>query len=477
MRISYVAAAAIMLCAGSAAAATDAQKCAAAKMKTAGKYAACRLGADAKAQSSGLAADYGKCDAVQQLSWTKAEEKYGGACPTSGDQAAVGGDVTELSECLQSALTGMPETCSLQGLEDDVAACTADLGTCSGGTAAAADVRSGKTFSSASGLGVAGTASEGADVNGAEGSRTATIPAGFYDGDETVTVHDADLAASNILAGVTILGTTGTYAPPTCGNGVLDAGEECDLGTLVGSTCQTFGYAGGNLSCTTSCERTGCYLRIFVTSGSGYEGGLGGVQGGHDICRTHAYAAGHTGVWNAYLSSSTSDARDLLDDRVEFRRMDGTTLIAADRDDLAAGLLENSVFLDEFGQDDSGFDNVWTGTMRDGTADTRNCNEWTDSTSDVTGVGGFANGSSVAWSSSFEHPCHGNHSLYCVESVGTWTPCAAEGATCEFTGLKRVRFGIEGFYVYLHATGSVTCDAATFGEDPAFGVAKTCDYQ
>ena len=50
---------------------------------------------------------------------------------------------------------------------------------------------------------------------------------------------------------------------PTCGDGTLDTGEECD-GTQLGSlACEDFGCTGGTLACTASCTRdfsgcTGC---------------------------------------------------------------------------------------------------------------------------------------------------------------------------------------------------------------------------
>lgn len=50
---------------------------------------------------------------------------------------------------------------------------------------------------------------------------------------------------------------------PTCGDGTIDTGEECD-GTQLGSlTCEYFGCTGGTLACTASCMRdfsgcTGC---------------------------------------------------------------------------------------------------------------------------------------------------------------------------------------------------------------------------
>ena len=38
-----------------------------------------------------------------------------------------------------------------------------------------------------------------------------------------------------------------------CGNAVIEAGEECDFGTLGEQTCETQGFAGGVLGCNTNC--------------------------------------------------------------------------------------------------------------------------------------------------------------------------------------------------------------------------------
>ncbi len=40
---------------------------------------------------------------------------------------------------------------------------------------------------------------------------------------------------------------------PVCGNGVVEAGEECDGTALAGATCVNLGYAGGALSCSNTC--------------------------------------------------------------------------------------------------------------------------------------------------------------------------------------------------------------------------------
>ena len=61
-----------------------------------------------------------------------------------------------------------------------------------------------------------------------------------------------------------------TDAPADCGNGVIDAGEQCDGANLNEQTCETQGFDGGTLSCTTTCQfnTTGC-TRIPADCGNG----------------------------------------------------------------------------------------------------------------------------------------------------------------------------------------------------------------
>lgn len=97
--------------AGSVQAATNGEKCAAAKMKVAGKYAACRLSADAKAESKSEAADYSKCNSGQASAWQKIEDKYGVECLTSGDQVLAQTDLTDALSCVSGVLDGNGGTC------------------------------------------------------------------------------------------------------------------------------------------------------------------------------------------------------------------------------------------------------------------------------------------------------------------------------------------------------------------------------
>ncbi len=109
---------------------TASQKCESAKLKVTGKYAACRLRADGKSVTKAVAADYTKCDAKQLKAWAKLETKFGAACPTTGDQAGIQTDVTELTACLFTDLSGMPAGCDLITCNNNLNTCLSDLSAC-----------------------------------------------------------------------------------------------------------------------------------------------------------------------------------------------------------------------------------------------------------------------------------------------------------------------------------------------------------
>ncbi|HEX8785207.1 MAG TPA: S8 family peptidase, partial [Telluria sp.] len=58
----------------------------------------------------------------------------------------------------------------------------------------------------------------------------------------------------------------------------------------------------------------------------------------------------------------------------------------------------------------------------------------------------------------------------------TWTACANENGTCNFSGSAQVRYGANGVYVTKTLTGPVACNNTTFGGDPAPNFVKSCSY-
>ena len=100
-RGAYLTIAILLLCAGSAAAVTEADRCEAAKLKTAGKYYVCLLKAEAKGVLTGTPVGPSLCDGKLVPKWTTAEVGGGGMCPTNGDlpaiQTQVQGDVSSIA--------------------------------------------------------------------------------------------------------------------------------------------------------------------------------------------------------------------------------------------------------------------------------------------------------------------------------------------------------------------------------------------
>ncbi|HYD48792.1 MAG TPA: DUF1566 domain-containing protein, partial [Terriglobales bacterium] len=60
-------------------------------------------------------------------------------------------------------------------------------------------------------------------------------------------------------------------AAQLCGNGAIDGGEDCDLGTLNNASCQSQGFAVGVLSCTDGCvfDTSGCSAMRFADNADG----------------------------------------------------------------------------------------------------------------------------------------------------------------------------------------------------------------
>ena len=62
-----------------------------------------------------------------------------------------------------------------------------------------------------------------------------------------------------------------------------------------------------------------------------------------------------------------------------------------------------------------------------------------------------------------------------IPPSATWSFCSLEGATCQFSGTRKIVYGARGKYVVKIATGAIACNSTVFG-DPAVGIAKACYY-
>lgn len=68
------------------------------------------------------------------------------------------------------------------------------------------------------------------------------------------------------------MGGAGGMNGGTCGNGVIDPGEDCDGSNLAGATCMKLMNGSGTLGCTADCM----YDTSMCMTGTGGSGGAGG---------------------------------------------------------------------------------------------------------------------------------------------------------------------------------------------------------
>jgi hypothetical protein len=298
--------------------------CQTSKLKAVAKYDACRLKAYAEAVKSASLPDFGRCNLDR---FADVEARADGACPTTDDQAGIGSFVNFCSESVALALDGgaLPIDCltcsddldscdsglsdchadlsmtsgdlavcnsnlstcssgsstcnanlsscssSLSTCNSNFASCQGDLGTATSGTATAAEVLAGRTFTSSAGLDAAGTMPNRGAVTLTPTTADQAILAGYHNG-AGACAGDADLVAGNIKNGVNLFGVVGSLTEScaqACGNGVLDPGEDCDVGNLAGESCATKGFAAGTLFCAPGCtfDTSHCQSSRFDATG------------------------------------------------------------------------------------------------------------------------------------------------------------------------------------------------------------------
>jgi len=91
--------------ASAAALAADAITCQTGKLKVAGKYGSCLLGAEAKAVKAGGLVDASKCDSTFATKWQDIETKTGpGICLTEGDETDIAAFILSCSDAVADSL-------------------------------------------------------------------------------------------------------------------------------------------------------------------------------------------------------------------------------------------------------------------------------------------------------------------------------------------------------------------------------------
>jgi len=214
-----------------------------------------------------------------------------------------------------------------------------------------------------------------------------------------------------------------------CGNGQVDAGEECDdsntnNGDGCSSACEQ--EQGGD-DFTPGASVSGS-RRVFVTS-AGYSGNMGGLTGADAICQSHADGAGLGGTWRAWLSSSVEKVADRLTHPTGgYQRVDGA-VVSSSWDALLTSSPAIAPELDEFGNQipyvgagsatgcswASGyFFHPWTASNNQGIYEGPSCSDWnSNSGTGKVGLGGYSLTQWTNWCPGFD--CAWSQPLYCFE--------------------------------------------------------------
>jgi cysteine-rich repeat protein len=263
---------------------------------------------------------------------------------------------------------------------------------------------------SSSGTGETGTTHDStstAEASSSEGSAETADGSGTT-GTSTGTTDSTSTADSTDSTGGT---TQGPIAE--CGNGVLDAfgdvPEECD---------------DGNLDPDDGCSET-CALdrRVFVTSVQYQAGALESLYIANALCANRADDQGWPDPlkYRAWLSDSTTDARDRFDRGRGRLVMVNGLVLAASWSALLAGELENPFEVTEKSETYHG--GVWTGTRPDGTAvpGAEHCDDWSSDSFLKAGHYGYSDRTTPEWtlSASNDNPsgCPASYSIYCLQSL------------------------------------------------------------
>jgi len=149
---------------------------------------------------------------------------------------------------------------------------------------------------------------------------------------------------------------------------------------------------------------------VFLTS-TGYQGNFGGLAGGDANCTALANGAGLAGPWVAWLSDTSTDARDRVHNGGPYQNVADNSKIADDLTDLTDGSLDSTILNLSGGTEGT---SVWTGTYPDGTINpVSHCSDWTSTTG--SGNYGTADFTNTNWTQSGGVICDGARRLYCLQ--------------------------------------------------------------
>jgi hypothetical protein len=252
----------------------------------------------------------------------------------------------------------------------------------------------------------------------------------------TLTVSKVGTGASTDMVAST-LGATGISCGNTCVASYAFGTTIYLSATADANTNQTFMGWSNSAPDSTSCTGMGtCQFTItsnttvtarfspppnvMFTTSKKYTPNLGGLSGADTICNQLAAAAGLSGYYVAWLSTTAQSALSRLGGASGWVRPDGRPVFST-VDDLYFGRVFYPPRLDESGNDVGAEQWVMTNTLADGSANSARggvwaaCQDFTSETEDGTSIlGGLASDSSHNFTQDWGYGCSMVARLYCL---------------------------------------------------------------
>lgn len=274
-------------------------------------------------------------------------------------------------------------------------------------------------------------------TTGGTGAET-TEPQGTSTGEQVESTTSGDDGTSGSS------GTTSMTGEGGCGDGMVDDGEECDLGPMNADA----EYGGCNEDCTWQprcldgshqpgfeecdpsdplfAEAAACNDScmwdggvVFVTS-QAFKGNLGGQVGADQKCQELAAAAGLKMQYKAWLSVGDSHAPDHIPIAdAKYYRLDGE-LVVSGKGELLGGKLQLGIDVTEQQEKQLSAARVWTNTKWDGTVRSKesDCQSFTSDDSGDMAYGGVRGKTDGMWTDvDVASLCFASNHLYCFSVI------------------------------------------------------------
>lgn len=216
------------------------------------------------------------------------------------------------------------------------------------------------------------------------------------------------------------------FAHAQCSNPAGVEGEMLynDAQTVMQYCDDTNWIAMGPIGTGTSAS-TFAHKKVFATSGKYTGSEIAGVGQADRICNTLADAAGLTGYYKAWLSSTgDADPADRFDQSADPYVTAGGIKVADDWADLvncsgaSGGCLDNSIIYDENGDPIPGLDHIWTHVADNGSNDSssNDCDDWFAGTGGFSSKYGYAGFLESEWTNSGNtDTCDTANRFYCFQ--------------------------------------------------------------